>query len=256
MGRGLSWEFVSASVAGTSHVESDTPCQDRCIAKSSCQGGRSWLAMFVADGAGSAVCAEEGAELALEAALCFWDSLMHESEFGLSDQLAVEFIKTIRSKIYSTAATVGKTARDYACTFLALLSSDQGTLIFQIGDGGIVLDVGAGLELAIAPMSGDYANMTHFVTDENALDYLESKSYEGRVERAAVFSDGVQGLALNLTDSTPHAPFFAPFFSVLSSVAPDQRQQLEPALVRFLESDQVNERTDDDKSMAIAVWRY
>lgn len=212
--------------------------------------------MFVADGAGSAICAEEGAELALEAAQGFWDALMHEPEFGLSDRLAVEIIKSIRSKIYSTAAAAGKTARDYACTFLALLSSEQGTLIFQVGDGGVVLDVGAGLELAIAPMGGDYANMTHFATDENALDYMESRFYQGRVERAAVFSDGVQRLALNLADATPHEPFFAPFFSVLSSVTPDQRQQLEPALVRFLESDQVNERTDDDKSMAIAVWRY
>lgn len=252
----MSWDFVSASVVGTSHVESDIPCQDRCIATTSYQGNRRWLAMFVADGAGSAVCAEKGAELALEAALGYWDTLMHEPEFGLSDQLAVEFIKAIRSKIYSTAAAAGKTARDYASTFLALLSSDQGTLTFQVGDGGIVLDVGAGLELAIAPMGGDYANMTHFVTDENALDHLESKPYEGRVEQAAVFSDGVQRLALNLADGTPHEPFFAPFFSVLSSVSSDQRQQLEPALVRFLESDQVNERTDDDKSMAIAVWRY
>ncbi len=220
------------------------------------QGDRAWLAMFVADGAGSALCAEKGAELALEAALSHWSALMHEPEFGLSDQLAVEFIKVIRSKIYSTAEATGKTARDYACTFLALLSSDQGTLTFQVGDGGIVLDVGANLELSIVPMGGDYANMTHFVTDESALDHLESKHYEGRVDRAAVFSDGVQRLALNLSEGTPHEPFFAPFFGVLSSITPDQRQQLEPALVRFLESDQVNERTDDDKSMAIAVWRY
>jgi hypothetical protein len=29
----------------------------------------------------------------------------------------------------------------------------------------VVLDVGAGLELAVIPMGGEFVNMTHFVTD-------------------------------------------------------------------------------------------
>lgn len=211
--------------------------------------------MFVADGAGSAVCAEQGADIAVEAALTYLDLLMHEPEFGLSDLLAVEFIKIIRDRIYTTAADEGRTARDFACTFLGLISSDQGTLAFQVGDGGIVLDTGGGLELAITPMNGQYANMTNFVTDENAIDHLASRSYAGRVERAAVFSDGVQMLAINMADNTPHAPFFTPFFEVLAQVDETKRSHLEPALVRFLNSNPVNERTDDDKSMVIAVWR-
>lgn len=251
----MSWEHVSASVVGTSHIEADVPCQDRCAAFMTHQGSRPWLAMFVADGAGSAECAEQGAEIAIEAAQAYLHKLMHESEFGLSDFLAVEFIKTIRERIYSAAAAEVRTARDFACTFLGLISSDLGTLTFQVGDGGIVLDVGNGLELAIAPMGGEYANMTYFVTDEDAIDHLETKPFAGSVKRAAVFSDGVQRLAINLVDQTPHEPFFAPFFGVLAAVDEAKRFQLEPALVRFLSSEHVNERTDDDKSMAIAVWR-
>lgn len=219
------------------------------------QDSRPWLAIFVADGAGSAECAEQGAEIAVEAAKAYFDALMHEPEFGLSDLLAVEFIKAIRERIYSTAATEGKTARDFACTFLGLISSDLGTLTFQVGDGGIVLDVGNGLELAIPPMGGEYANMTYFVTDEDAIDHLETKVFAGHVERAAVFSDGVQRMAINLVDQTPHEPFFAPFFGVLATIDEAKRCQLKPALVRFLSSDQVNMRTDDDKSMVVAVWR-
>ncbi|HCL3758023.1 TPA: protein phosphatase 2C domain-containing protein [Pseudomonas aeruginosa] len=251
----MSWEYVSASVAGTSHIEADIPCQDRCVASITYQDSRPWLAIFVADGAGSAGCAEQGAEMAIEAAQAYFDALMHEPEFGLSDLLAVEFIKTIRERIYSAAAAEGKTARDFACTFLGLISSDLGTLTFQVGDGGIVLDVGNGLELAIPPMGGEYANMTYFVTDEDAIDHLETKPFAGHVERAAVFSDGVQRLAINLVDQTPHEPFFAPFFGVLATIDEAKRSQLEPALVRFLSSEQVNRRTDDDKSMVVAVWR-
>ena len=31
----------------------------------------------------------------------------------------------------------------------------------QIGDGGVVVDLGHGLQLPLTPMAGEYANMTH-----------------------------------------------------------------------------------------------
>lgn len=39
----------------------------------------------------------------------------------------------------------------------------------QIGDGGVVVDFGHGLQLPLTPMVGEYANMTHFITDEDAV---------------------------------------------------------------------------------------
>jgi len=123
----------------------------------------------------------------------------------------------------------------------------------QIGDGGIVVDVGNGLDLPIVPMSGEYANMTHFITDEDAIDRLESRALSGPVIRAAAFSDGVQRLAIQMDTSTAHGPFFAPFFKVLASATDEQEGQLQDALMRFLNSDAVNERTDDDKTLALAI---
>lgn len=255
MGSRLTWECVSAVVIGTSHAEMGGVCQDRCSAEVTLQGARPWLSIFVADGAGSAIHGELGAQMTINVAKEFVQKLMSRSEFGLSDRLAVELAKEIRSVIYAAAESAGRTARDYACTFLGLISSELGTLVLQIGDGGVVLDVGEGLEVAIAPMIGEYANMTHFITDENALDNLVSKSYEGIALRVAAFSDGVQRLAINMAANTPHEPFFAPFFNVLGTVAPEKRGQLPGALETFLGSDKVNKRTDDDKSMALAVLR-
>ena len=125
--------------------------------------------MFVADGAGSALKGGEGAELAIQAAADFIDKKLNDGEFGLSDFLSVDLVVAVREKIYAKASTDGLTARDFACTFLGVLSSEAGTLAFQVGDGGIVVDTGEGLELAIVPMSGEYANMTHFVTDGDAV---------------------------------------------------------------------------------------
>jgi len=134
-----------------------------------------------------------------------------------------------------------------------VLSSPHATLVLQIGDGGVVLDVGSGLEIAVTPMGGEYANMTHFVTDDDALEVLATRVYAVPARRVAAFSDGIQRLALNLASNTPHEPFFAPFFDGLARVRPEQEAQLEAALRRFLASPAVNERTDDDKTLALAV---
>jgi hypothetical protein len=148
---------------------------------------------------------------------------------------------------------LGLAARDFTCTFLGALSSPKGTLVLQIGDVGVVLDVGDGLELAVVPMVGEYANMTYFVTDEDAVDVLVTKTYPDPANRLAVFSDGLQRLALNMVTNTPHKPFFDPFFNGMLKAIPEQEDQLHPLLVKFLGSDPVNERTNDDKTLALAV---
>ena len=212
-----------------------------------------FLQLFVADGAGSASNGAEGAELAIQAAADFIDKKLQLQEFGLSDELATQCVIAIREKIYARAEMIELKARDFACTFLGVLSCKLGTLVLQIGDGGIVLDTGQGLCVPVVPMSGEYANMTHFVTDENAINLMVTKIYPEIAQRVAVFSDGLQRLALNMADNTAYDPFFANFFHVLGTVATDQEEQLHMALVRFLQSPAVNDRTDDDKTLVLAV---
>lgn len=178
---------------------------------------------------------------------------LKQAEFGLNDDLAVECVAHVRSCMHARAEAEGAAARDFACTFLGVVSSAIGTVVLQVGDGGIVLDVGNGLEVPVVPMSGEYANMTHFVTDENAISVLATKAYPSPASRVAVFSDGLQRLALNMATNTAHEPFFAPFFKVLAGSTPEQEDALHGALVRFLSSTSVNERTDDDKTLALAV---
>ncbi len=212
-----------------------------------------FLQLFVADGAGSASNGGEGAELAIQAAVAFIDKKLQLPEFGLSDELATECVMTIRETVYARADSMGLKARDFACTFLGVLSCRLGTLVLQIGDGGIVLDVGQGLEVPVVPMSGEYANMTRFLTDDDAINQMVTKTFPDIALRVAVFSDGLQRLALNMADNTAYEPFFSNFFRVLGNSTPDQEDQLHGALVRFLQSSAVNDRTDDDKTLALAV---
>jgi hypothetical protein len=230
-------------------------CQDSCLAQAETDPGKPpFMTIFVADGAGSAVHGGIGAELAIEAATAFVVEHSAQSEFALNDHWAVECIQAVRAKIYAVADQQGAKARDYACTFLGVVASPFATLLMQIGDGGIVVDIGNGLTVPITPMVGEYANMTNFVTDENAIDVLAVATFPTRADKVAVFSDGIQRLALNMTTNTAHTPFFTPFFTVLATVTDAQEDYLQAELARFLQSPAVNERTDDDKTLALAYW--
>lgn len=252
----MTWRVVAASAVGTSHTATGAACQDSCFAQVETDAAKPpLLTIFVADGAGSAAHGGTGAELAIEAATAFVDQhYVQAVEFALNDNWAVECIQAVRAKIYAAADQQGAKARDYACTFLGVVASPFVTLLIQIGDGGIVVDVGNGLEVPITPMTGEYANMTNFVTDENAIDVLTVVALPARPEKVAVFSDGIQRLALNIPTNTAHAPFFTPFFTVLATASAAQEDHLQAELARFLQSQAVNERTDDDKTLALAHW--
>lgn len=253
----MTWRLVSASEIGTSHTRTGTPCQDSCWAQVELLSDRQpLLSIFVSDGAGSAAKGGMGADLAIEAAAAFITHIAKQGELGLSDTLATDIVLAVRERIYNAAEAMDLKARDFACTFLGVLSSENGTLVLQVGDGGVVVDTGSGLELAIVPMTGEYANTTHFVTDENAVTILKTKTYPDRAQKVAAFTDGIQRLALNLAANTPHEPFFAPFFQVMAKATVEQEDELQCLLVKFLGSSRVNELTDDDKTLVLAHWTF
>ena len=252
----MTWRIVGTSEVGTSHTETGAECQDRWLAQVEMDPAKPpLLTIFVADGAGSSQHGGAGAELAVKAAVAFvGEHYANAGEYALTDDWALECIQAVRSKIHAAAELQGANTRDYACTFLGVVASLEATLLMQIGDGGIVVDVGNGLDVPITPMVGEYANMTTFITDDNAIDTLAVAIFPARAEKVAVFSDGIQRLALNMTNNTVHAPFFTPFFTVLSRATAAQEDSLQTELARFLQSPDVNERTDDDKTLALACW--
>ncbi len=252
----MTWRVVAASAVGTSHTATGTECEDSYLAHVETDPeSPPLLTIFIADGAGSAPHGGAGAELAIEAATAFVGQHYAQAvEFALNDNWAVELIQSVRAKIFAAADQQGTKARDYACTFLGVVASPDSTLLMQIGDGGIVVDTGNGLEVPITPMAGEYANMTNFITDENAIDVLAVAVLPVRPEKVAVFSDGIQRLALNMATNTAHAPFFMPFFTILATATAVQEDHLQAELARFLQSPAMNERTDDDKTLALAHW--
>lgn len=254
----MSWLVISASAIGTSHVASGTPCQDSCAAGVETLDARNpepLLWIFVADGAGSAPMGGEGADIAIGEGIRFVTEKLARKEFGLGDSFACDLVREVRRAVHAEADKHKRPVRDFACTFLGVVSTHTGTITFQVGDGGIVLDTGGGLELAMVPAQGEYANQTHFVTDEDAISRMQSKAYPDSALRVAVFTDGIQRLALNMAANSPQERFFAPFFSGMAKATQEHEEQLTGLLQQFLASEQVNARTDDDKTLALAYWK-
>lgn len=248
----MTWRVVAATAAGTSHVERGEACQDRYWA-GVLATPEPVVSLWVADGAGSAVSGAEGAALAVAAAHGTVEERVAEGSIQLTGSFAAEILRRVRELIAFDAATFDAPLRDYATTLLGLVSVGQSTLVVQVGDGAVVVDCGEGLELALHPPVFEYANATHFVTDDEAVDRLRCRVLNGRVLKAALLSDGLQALALDLASWTPYRPFFDPLFSVLLSVRVEQEAELPNALGAFLNSPAVNDRTDDDKTLVLAV---
>ncbi|HUS15575.1 MAG TPA: protein phosphatase 2C domain-containing protein, partial [Chloroflexia bacterium] len=140
--------------------------------------------------------------------------------------------------------------RALATTLLLVVVTPARVAALQIGDGAVVIEDGLGQTSALtAPDYGEYLNETVFLTSP---DYLERAQVAIAAPPAlrgvALFTDGIQMLALNLADGTPHGPFFAPLFSFAAGGSATDAD-----LAAFLQSDRVNARTDDDKTLLLAV---
>jgi hypothetical protein len=248
----MTWRTVDGYAAGTSHLASQTGCQDRSrIARI----GEAVVVAVVADGAGSAARAERGAELVCDGLLdAIARDVRGDADLDALDDDAVRaWFTSVRERIAADAGANERDVRDYAATALVCVAGSARTICAQIGDGGIVVRPRGGEAFAVAiwPENGEYANQTFFVTDADATERL-SIAHFGAVDDLAVFSDGLMRLALDLATRSAFVPFFEPLTRTVRE-APRDGASLAAELVAYLGSDAVNARTDDDKALAIGV---
>jgi hypothetical protein len=245
------WRVVSACEAGASHLRSGTPCQD---AFAVAQAGESLL-LFAADGAGSAARAGEGSRLAVDTAL---EAARAEVEAGEPQDpedwylLLERIVRAARERLEAEAPAPEK-LRDLSTTLLGVIWSPRHVAALQVGDGWIVIESAGSMSAPISPVKGEHFNETIFVT---SAAFAELARYEvleaGSVSGVAVLTDGLEMVSMDMTDGTPHQPFFRPLFEL----ARDPEEDLATAerdLGHFLGSERICERTDDDKTLIVAV---
>lgn len=252
------WKFGFASVVGTSHAKSATLLQDACRAEVlTNKGGAEILLAVVSDGAGSAAQAHIGATLACELFLA--DVKSYFASGGTVSHLSQEFItwwiERFRQAVRQQAETSQHVIADFACTFLAAVIGPDCAVYFQLGDGAMVqATCGArdNYDIVCWPQQGEYANTTNFLTDADAPQKCFFTQQNQAVEEVALFTDGIQNLVLDYRTKTAHAPFFMPLFAWLRPRPMGFSEELSRSLAVYLNSEKINARTDDDKTLILA----
>jgi len=246
------WQVVHARAIGTSHINSGMPCQDAAGWRRLPSG---FLAIALADGAGSAPQAETGAKLAVAMSLAALENIPANGNTFSADTWAGHIrtaFESARAALEDEALSSGASFRNYATTLICVIAGRDGLVIGQVGDGAVVARTPLGdLFTLTEPQRGEYANETIFLTMPDALDRGNFQAIELDLAGLAVMSDGLIRLALKMPDYSPFPPFFAPLWAF--AARSESSQAYNQKLVDFLKSDRVCNRTDDDKSLVIAV---
>ena len=248
---GTEWALAACSVAGSSHEAAGRPCQDAYALACPASRRPGWLILVCSDGAGSASRAEEGSREACTAFCRNVSDHLGRSETLTSKDLEDVFVAT-RAHLEALADDTGSPLEELACTLVAAIVGPNSALFVQVGDGAVVIESeNGGHEAAIWPQIGQYANVTNFVTSENALEVVQYRSLEFAPTAVGLFTDGIQHLVLDLVGRSVPTQFFAPIWQAMRSGIEPRRFSSE--LRTFLSSDRFNERTDDDRTLVIAA---
>ncbi|MDX5983230.1 PP2C family serine/threonine-protein phosphatase [Sphingomonas echinoides] len=249
------WRWVGASRRGVSHAKAGTRKQD-AYSSFLAEGGTT-LVTIVSDGAGSASHGGEGASL-----ICRTMGTSLRRHLGTArglpgaDELWL-WIDEGRDRIGAAASTRGLMPRDFAATMVLIVTTGDETLVAHVGDGSAVArDVDSGRWSALSwPAQGEYASTTFFVTDDPAPRMRVIRS-ELPIDAVAVFTDGIERLALDYADLDAHQPFFRGMIAPLEEVsAPGLDRDLSVKLGAYLDAPAVCDRTDDDKTLILAFRR-
>ena len=251
------WRYVYTSVRGTGHLGSNLPCQDASLVHQAINSADEPLLVLIAsDGAGSAARSEEGSQLVCEEALKLLEFRFAAADFRPGEDYGAELTRQLKGLLVTRAEELGCTLRDLACTLNVAVLLPEWAWFLQIGDGAVIVQPSTSdpFEVVFWPDNGEYANQTYFLTDvpdEHVHSRLDGRAFE----RVSLITDGLQTLALKLAERRAHPPFFLPMFGTVEA-APGEgghaHQALAPALARFLDSDPINARTNDDKTLVLA----
>ncbi|MEH2316389.1 PP2C family serine/threonine-protein phosphatase [Nostoc sp.] len=254
----MNWKVAGDCAIGTSHQNQGIPCQDYgdyLIIKDEIIVGA------VADGAGSAKHSNVGSKLVVETVLkCFSDINESPQKEAFSQPLSKEEAEKVFAKIMNQVITeLQKQAdeedysvNDLACTLLVFVATPDWIAAMQIGDGFIVIrSQESEYKLLFKPDKGEFINETTFITSTNAVKDMQVEVISEKQEFICVSTDGLEKVAIRLSDWKPFSPFFKPLEEYLhESVNPKEDKYI----TEFLNSERLNSRTDDDKTLLLCLF--
>src|SRR4051812_2776003 len=241
----MRWKAIGKTIQGTSHLQSNKLCEDAlAFAVVTSPLNEEILICCVADGAGSAKYAAEASSLVTSKTVDFLSK-----QIFISNELTEADIISIAEQLYDElnelALKRNEPLNEFSCTFLGCVLFDTKSLFFQIGDGAIIRDDGNNNFVAVWwPQNGEYSNTTSFLVDDDHFSQLKIAVVEDNVQEVALFTDGLQLLALNNESLSVHQPFFNGMFKWLRmAIKEEDVTILHRKLGEYLDSDTINSRT-------------
>jgi len=161
-------------------------------------------------------------------------------------------LKEVLKAINEEAQRLNCYDQDLACTLIVFFANYFCISAMQIGDGFIaVRSVDDDLQLLFTPDKGEYINETTFVTSSNAFEEMQVKVLEKPCSFICASTDGLEKVAINFKDWQPFPPFFNPLEEYMRETAEtDEDNQY---IIDFLNSERLNARTNDDKTLLLAL---
>jgi Protein phosphatase 2C len=249
------WSWVGACSIGSSHIREGTTCQDSAGCIELAIRDEHALLAIVSDGAGSAKYSGIGSRIVVD---CFARCVIAHLRANqcietITKELVLDWLDNVRDHIFRSAEERAITPRDMAATLVGAIVFSERAIVCHVGDGACVLRKKEESEWQVAswPAHGEYASSTYFVTDDLEPN-LQFNALEGDFNEIAIFSDGIERLALDFVNGNAFAPFFVPMFAPLTALGPGRDRRLSLSLRKYLDSPRVLERTDDDKSLILA----
>lgn len=250
------WTAAGASCRGVSHKTTESRRQDN-FSLFLAGEMQQFLCAVVSDGAGSASYGGQGASLVCRVIASHVRQQLKSTSSLPTDGVISNWFDDVRDSIVFTATNRGLAARDFAATAICVISDGSSTVLAHVGDGCIVgrdCEDAAWYPLSW-PEQGEYAATTFFITDDPA-PRLRITRPDRRIDAVAAFTDGIERLALDFSEDKAHQPFFTGVIRpVEDSAVIGIDVALSHRLRAFLDSDRINERTDDDKTLVLAALK-
>ena len=251
----MRWKAIGNSITGTSHEISGKICEDAsCFTVIPLSQGEEALIAFSSDGAGSAKHAHLASQLVTSEALHIATKWMEGNILPKEKELLL-MAEMLYDKLLVLSQEMNEPLNEFSCTLLGCILLPGHSCFLQIGDGAIVKNDGTGHYRYIWwPFNGEYQNTTAFLIDDPNFPHLHTLVLEETIDEVAIFTDGLQMLALNTESNTVHQPFFTNMLKWLQiASAPEHVEVLNNKLTAYLQSDAINSRTDDDKTLILAT---
>ena len=253
----MPWQVVARSAIGTKHVLKKQPCQDHGNYHKLFEG--EIIIGAISDGMGSAKHSDTGSKVAVEVAISQlknidWQKKLTERE--KAKEIFHNLLITASSELKNEAEQHGYSMQDLACTLLVFVATPDWFTAMQVGDGLLVVRSkdDKDYKLLFQPDKGEFANETTSITSSDVLDEIHIRLEPKPYEFICAATDGIENISLMKREGwRPSEKFFRPLEQYMLSQESESHKSEE--IDKFLNSDKINLKTDDDKTLLICVFQ-